>query len=382
MTTARVLAVAALAVLLAGCGEPSPVDPQARVQVSGSVKRAEGQALSQGRAVVMKEIGPDELAADAPAFFGTMGLVCLTRMDLDVCDEQGTAADLEGDGTFSVELRGSDVQSGFGTVSTLWASVEAPSADDLPGPAVSHAFRATAETVELPAMTLWEPPVTLQQRGGQVRAQWPTVPRSLGRRAVYTGAFATDEGETVWSVRRAGADVDTRVLEDFNGTFTVEARVEADDSPLDGPVVYRSGAQSFTGPGAAPSRGAGCSAVASGRETVVYDPCPLTDGDVGEVFSPALDPRCPEGRECPHWDTKVVLDLGERRDLRLLVIRAEPDTWVLDVSDDARSWRRLRRVELRRPHATVQVPAKTRARYLRLRAARWPLRDLTEVSVW
>ena len=372
-------ASAILVLLLTGCGEPSNVDPDAAVTVTGAAQHLDGTPVTSGTAMVLKDIGIDDFAASAPVFFGTMGMACLAGTDLDLCDEEGVRTDLSGDGTFTLTLRGRDVQSGFGTTSTLWATVAADGSQGLAGPSTASAFTAQSETVNLPPLRLWEPAVDVIESRGKLRVQWPALPRRLGRHATYQARIESASGDLVWSMDRAGVAVDARVLEDVEGAVSVEASV--DESGRRGAATYRSAQQRLSGPGAPASRGAPCSAVATGRRSVAYHPCPLTDGVFNEDFDPALDPECAE-KTCPRHDTAVVVDLGEVRQLSLVVVRAEPDVLVLSISNDGRRWRRLSTVAMKSPNAAVSVPDDTRARYLRLHAQRWPLPTLRELSAW
>ena len=376
-------ACAALLAALVACGQPSDVAPNATVTVTGSALHADGSPLADASVVVTTEIGPDELAADAPLFFGTAGLVCFTPADLDVCDEHGIRTEADQRGRFSVELRGADVQSGFGTVSTLWASIAAPH-DPSAGqpPATSYAFTAVDKQVRLPALSLWEPKVDLKQPAGDVTVTVPELPTRYGRTPRYATHFVDDTGAAAWTLARRGGRIDARVLEDLQGSVAVEASLARGPGELDGAVVYRSGSVAFVGPGAPPSRGAACSAVATGREHVEYEPCPLTDGDVGESFDPALDPKCPDGDGCPHWDTTVIVDLGRSRDISLLVLRADDDSYLLSASDDAAQWQRVGVARVTEGQALVTPTPRLRARYVRLAAQRWPLSTLRELSVW
>lgn len=376
----RAVAVAVCCTLAVACGEPSPVDPQARVEIRGAAEYVGGGPVAGGTVLVMKEIGFDEFAADMPAFFGTMGLVCLTNVELDVCDESGTKGETSADGTFRVELTGRDVQSGFGTTSTLWATVAGPQQGGGAGPSVSHAFQATSEAVKLPAMRVWDPQVRVARRGNALEVDWDAFPRELGRKARDRAVVQTTDGAALWSVGSRGEALDPRLLEDATAFVAAEAEVGRDADV--GTRVYRSRQQPIQGAGPPPSRGAGCSAVATARERVAYDPCPLTDGDLSTSFDPALEPQCPQGRKCPQHDTAVILDLGEARAGSLLVIRGDEDRLVVDTAVAPGQWQRLETVKTRQGCAVVEIPNGIRLRYVRLRAARWPLPGFTEVSVW
>ena len=367
------------ATALFGCGEPSDLDPDAAVEIRGAARHLDGTPVTKGTALVVKDIGLDDFAASAPIFFGTMGMVCVAGADLDLCDEEAVRTELAQDGSFEFSLRGRDVQSGFGTTSTLWATVAAPPTDDgLDGPSSATAFKARTSTVTLPPLRLWEPTVRVRRGRGTVRVGWPDLPGKLGRNPSYQARFESSEGALVWSLRRPGS-VDPRVLEDASGGVSVDASVAASDTEQ--ATTYRSAQQPFSGPAAPPSRGASCAAVATGRRTVTYDPCPLTDGALTRDFDPALDPECRKDT-CPHHDTAVVVDLGDVRKISLVVVRADEDVLVVDSSLDARRWSTAATVDMKRPHATAKLASGTRARYVRIAAERWPLPTLRELSVW
>ena len=375
----RAIALLLVPALFAACGEPSTIDPDAAVDIRGEAQHLDGTPVRRGTAMIVKDIGVDDFAASAPIFFGTMGMVCLAGADLDLCDEEAARTKLSDDGTFAFSLRGRDVQSGFGTTSTMWVSVAAPPVKDgLAGPSSAVAFTARSATVTLPPLRLWEPAITVDQTEERVRLDWPSLPPELGSKPSYQARFQSSDGELVWSAARPGV-VDARVLEDVTGGVSVDASVKNVDAG--GAGSYRSAQSPFHGPGSPPSRGASCAAVATGRRTVTYSPCPLTDGVLDRDFDPALDPKCRKDK-CPHHDTAVVVDLGAARALSLVVLRADPDVLTLDTSLDGRRWSPALTVTMKRPHATAAFPRSTRARYVRVAAKRWPLPTLRELSVW
>ncbi|HVL85085.1 MAG TPA: discoidin domain-containing protein [Pseudonocardia sp.] len=359
-------AVAALALALTACGEPSAVDPRAEVVVSGQVLHADGTPVQGGTAMVIKEIGPDDFAASAPLFFGTMGISCLAGIDLDLCDEAGARADVADDGTFSVRLRGRDVQSGFGTVSTMWATAAAPSDGDLAGASASSAFTVGSESVQLPALRLWEPAVGVVEENGGVTVDVPRLPGEYGSDPRYEVRFESAEGALLWAARRRELPVDARVLEDAVHAVAVEASV--DDAPGGSRATYRTAQARLAGPGAPPSRGAACATHRPGHGRVAHEPCPFTDGDLDEAFDAG-------GRS-------VVIDLGETRPVDLVVIRGDTDTFVVHTSEDGRTWQRLATLETTREHAALDAPPATHARYVRVRAQRGVLPALRELSIW
>lgn len=380
----RLPAVVLLAAVAAGaCGTPSEVDPDATVEIRGQVVHQDGSPVGGADTVLVKEIGVDEFLSGATTVMTTWGFACVAHADVDPCGEYAHRATTDGGGAFRFALRGADVQSGFGTASTMTATAAAPGDDgERAGAATSLSFLVQREALELPILHLWEPDIAIEQADGQLTVDWPTLPEGYPADASYEAVFVDARGRPVWALSDAGSTIDVRVLEDVRGGVAVQATTETSVDDLDADIAFRSGQHPVEGPGAPPSRGASCSATDGDRVQVVA-PCPLTDGDLATLADVDID-DCPEGRTpCPApADSSVVIDLGSERDLSLLVLRGDEDDVVVDVSGDGRTWAQLLSVEMTGTSVAVGLPPGTTARAVRLRGDSGDIGQFAEISLW
>ena len=131
----RRLTVIILVTLIA-CTQSS-VDPNAQIQIAGSLKRQSGVPVADTSLSMGK--GPD--AIDVASTVTTLGLACLTEELPNACDDRRITTTAP-DGTFHYDLKGSDTQGFFGNASTLEISSHLPRLDEqLDGPSVTMRFQ-------------------------------------------------------------------------------------------------------------------------------------------------------------------------------------------------------------------------------------------------
>jgi hypothetical protein len=361
--------------LVAACGPPSEVDRGARIEVFGSATHHTGAPVTGTTVMLTKDVGPAEfLSGGLTVMF--WGFPCLQDPDLEPCGRFAHYAETDSDGRFTFALRGGDVQSGFGTASRMLLTVAGPGADGLPGPTTTHELRINAERVDLAPLRLWHTDLRIAEADGTVTVDWDDPP-AHGRSERHVVQFLDGDGVPVWQARR-GEGVDLRVLEDQGRLVTAEV-VE-----VEGPTtaIYRSGARAVRGPGAPPSRGAACRALAEGREALRLDTCPLTDGDLAG-WADLPDPPCPGGQDgCPPPQTAIVVELPEPLAPSLVVLRGDDDPVLLRVSPDGLVWSPPVGASIRGGTAVVRLPAGEPVRFVRLDGDDTDLPDLVEVSVW
>lgn len=365
-------------VSLIACAPKSEVPRDAAVRIDGRVVDAAGRPLPEAKAVLLKEIGPEEFAAGAISVV-FMGFTCLEDPDVEPCGEFAHRGQADADGRVTFDVTGADVQSGLGSASTMTLMATAPDRAGTPGAAVAHSFRIQKAHFQVPVNRLWQPRMGLRRSDAGLAVSAPRLPKAYGPATSYATLYLEPDGRMLWR-SRPGVPVDERVLEDATGTVTVEAEAGERGAVLRS--VYRSDHIAVKGPGAPPSRGALCLASSRGRSVVRYSPCPLTDGDFTTSFDPALDPRCPAGRTCPRHDTEVTVDLGQVRRTQAVAIRGQDDVLIVRTSADGSAWSPPTTVKIRDGHAWVKLPTPTPARYVRVKAKRWPLPSLAEISVW
>lgn len=375
---------AATLILAAGCGTPSEIDPDAQVEITGTLVDQGGAVVPDARAVLVKEIGVDEFLSGAMTVMTTWGFACVVDAPVDPCGEYTYFATTDGDGGFTFTVRGADVQSGFGTVSTMTATAAAPPRDgERTGAAVSLNFQVQEEVMDLPPFRLWQPQVDVSTQDGNLVVAWPTMPDGFPADARYEAIVSDGQGRPLWTITTSGESVDLRVLEDLAGGVAVQATAGTQVDERDTTIVHRSAQLPVTGPGAPPSRGAACATTAAGRAPVQAAPCPLTDGDLTTPASLDMPSDCPsDGSACDYPDRSIVLDLGSSRPLTLVVLRGEQDDLAIDVSDDGQTWQQVAEVEMTATSAAATLPPDTSGRYVRVRAQSGDVGDFSEIALW
>jgi hypothetical protein len=299
--------------------------------VQGSVLTTEGEPATGIPVVLLPEDGVD--AAQAPT--------CLGDTPLAAC-ERGRRATTGPDGTYSVELNRAPGQY------RLVAGVP-------DGPSVSASFPAGGGTVRVPPLRLWSATLDLTVRRGTTRGMWSQ--RDIG--ATEGLVFLTTDGRLLWTADGKGdVNLDSRVLEDAEGTVVIESTALVERGGVTFRVTHRSAGVPFRGTiGAPPSRQAACTPT----------PCALTDGD-------PLIPTNP-----PPSTREVTVDLAGSTPVSFIVVRACPRVCQVDTSVDGLAWRMVGSGDV--PHFFVTPPVGPAVRYVRVRSTT-ELNGLAEVSVW
>lgn len=380
----RLAATVTLAALAAACGTPSDVDPDAQVEITGTLVDQAGVPVPAARAVLVKEIGVDEFLSGAVTVMTSWGFACVVDEPVDPCGEYAYFATSADDGSFTFLVRGSDVQSGFRTASTMTATAAAPAqTGERAGAAVSLSFQVQEEILELPRFQLWQPQVEVRTEDGTLAVAWPTMPDGYPAEAQYEAIVTDEQGRPVWTITTSGQPVDPRVLEDLVGGVAVQATAATTVNERSATLVHRSARLPVAGPGAPPSRGATCATTAEGRSPVIAAPCPLTDGDLTTPAVLGMPSDCPsDASACDYPDRSIVIDLGGTQALTLLVMRGDEDDLVIDVSDDGQAWQQVVEVEMTTSSAAVALPPDTIGRYVRVRAQAGDVGQFAEISLW
>jgi hypothetical protein len=328
----RLLLALGLAAVTVGCFEPSRVDPDAPVTITGAVRGPDGSPLA-GRPVRLGGgLGPDEAAFAVL----TLGLACTTGVCTGEVADTSTAAD----GTYRFDLTGRDTQSTFGgAVSQLLSVSAAPGPAHVSGPAASARFQVQVADVRLPVLDLVDPGLVVEG-AGDVVARWSTP-----RPGPYELTFEEAAPAPVWRVTTGSgaATVDPRVLEDSSGRVVVSAgstdHVEGSDVEL----RWRSpGVAYAAGAGPPPSRGQACRAVDDrGSPAPPAGACPVTDGDLtttGPVPVPCPPPATGQPATCPRA-VAVQVDVPPSLPAELVVVRGCEGGCAVEVSEDGSSYR-------------------------------------------
>lgn len=298
---------------------------------------------------------------------GTLGLVCLADPPPALCDKARRVT-TGADGGFAFDLRGRDTQGSFGTVSTFHLSAGVPAgAGEAAGPLVAARFEIQSSVVDLPALRLWRPRVTVA--GGRV--EWTPIDQAYGPLVGSTTAWSVGvPPRPVWSVEGPSpAAADPRVLEDTRGAVAVATLV---DPGLR--ITTRSPSLLYTGPaGPPPSRRAACT-VYAGETATPLPPCPLTDGDFAAPVGASPHPSSAVR-------TAVAVDLGRSLPVTLVVVRGCPAECGVETSADGRTWTEAGTGS--GAHLTVSPRAGATARQVRVRSTRGlDVSRLAEISVW
>jgi len=378
----RVLLAAgvALAVLAAGCTR-SRISSDATVSVTGSVVTAAGAPVPGAKVALVKEADLGEVLGGLTLALSTLWLSCFVAHQPSFCARARRAA-TDGAGSFSYTLSGADTQGSIGNADTLDVTAVGPGGASAGGTTV--AFTVQATTLALPALHLWGAAPSLAPGGGRpsYRVSWPELPASIGATPSY-GLLFMDQapgsgpgGDWVVSGARPGASVDARVLEDRSGTVEVDASTSSPGPHTTFRFTYRSSTVPFHGPGAPPSRGAGCLAQAGNGAPVALHPCPLTDGNLA---TPAALAASPCAGCTPAATSAAIIDLGSARPVSLVVVRGATTGVAIEGSNDLSTWSMLGSLATN-PGAAAVAGA---ARYIRVRSlSGLGLGGLAEVSVW
>ena len=326
---AGVAGLALAASVLSACGEQSRVAPDATITISGLLVGPDGGPAAK-RPV---RLGTGITDGEGALAVLTIGLSCTTG----ACTGNIRDATTDDAGRYAFSLEGRDTQSSFGeAVSVLVSATGSPATDEVSGPLTSARFQVQTEALELPALHLVDPGLTLEGTN-QVVARWAAT-----RPGPYDLTFDDGQQVPVWLARTAdsSAAVDPRLLEDTAGRAVVGGSYEDAVEGSSVEVRWRSpGVAYAAGAGAPPSRGRPCRYV-DGAGTTVAEPaaCELTDGDLG---SEAAAPTCPPAADgtAPCAPTAAIVELGTPVPAELVVVRGCDGGCAVEVSTDGTAFR-------------------------------------------
>lgn len=324
------LATALALLTLSACGETSTIDPDATVTISGVVRTAAGEPLTDRPVRLVSGTSGGEAALAAV----TLGLACTSG----ICGDRVSTGTTDGTGTYRLQVQGSDTQTAFGNVRPQVLSVAAPPRqDEVSGASVAARFVVQTETLQLPPLQLVDPELTVRAAATGVAAGWSTTAAGP-----YTLSFEADSVVPVWQTSAAGgtAAVDGRVLEDSQGRVVLSGGYadSIEGSSLD--LTWRSPGVGFAAAAGAPlSRGQACryETPAAGAEQAGAAVCLLTDGDL--VTAQLPEPTCSSaspGATAPSCTTATaaVIELPSTQPAELVVVRGCSGTCAVEVSAD------------------------------------------------
>jgi hypothetical protein len=364
------LSAALLALLGTSCGESSRVDPNAKVTITGSVQTPAGAPLA-GRGVRLGSGVPDD---DATLAVLTAGLACTGGLCSGTVLDTKTSAT----GTYAFALKGRDTQGSFGKVRSELVSVSAaPTGDQVSGASASARFVVQTEKVQLPALRLVDPGLSVRAEGASVVSRWSTP-----RPGPYVLSFETGSPVPAWQVTttQARSALDGRLLEGASGRAVLSGGSEDSIEGSEVSLRWRSPGAAFASETGAPvSRGSTCSYSRPGRGGP-SGPCGLTDGDLSSAVARPLlcDPGTPSQTSPPACPAATTVTLTLRRPVPadLLVVRGCSGSCPVQTSTDGRAFTTV--------GAAASDDAALRVDGPPIRAVRVDLgaAGLREVSVW
>lgn len=367
----RVPAVlAALSLGLTGCSFSS-VDPNADVHISGRALDAAGKPLTDTQVLLFKQADIGEVLFGTVLTVGSLGSVCLLPDAPAICD-RATRARTDAEGRYDFDLTGEDTQGTLGTASTLNVVFTDK------GVSTTVSFTAEDEEISLPDARLWRSGARVSSGGGSFRLSWSALPSAAGGKASYAAqAYEAGAASALWSQPAKGrkAAIDQRILEGGAGTVAVSARTELDGASGAGDVraSYLSPRLKVrSGAGRPLSRGRRCAPVTgtAPAQNGAFTRCAATDGNLTK----------PASLTGSSIVTGAVVDLGSVRTVGLVVARGFAGQVIVEVSTDGRSYAT---VATSSGTVALDVPAGTRARYVRLRSPAGLDESLSsEISVW
>ncbi len=347
-------ALLVLAVLAAGCAQ-SKVPTDAKVTVTGSLARQDGQPAGNLRLALTRVPDLGELAFQGIPVAVTLGTACLANDPPPLCKLLQRAT-TDGHGAFTVHMNGADVQGSFGTATTFDLAAQLPkSGSEVDGPSVRASFEIQRVELTVPTLKFWEPDhVAVGGDAKTTTLDWSRITDVND----YTTHFSVD-GQEIWS-DEAEATMDSRAFEDANGVVHISAAASADGPDTTFKLFYTSQGVGFHGRAGAPeSRGKPCIAE--------HQPCRLTDGS----FQHPLPDEA--------W---AYVDLGAPQPVGTIFARAnQAGPLTVETSDDAKTW--TPRATGDGQFAKIALPTAVSARYVRVHgSAASKLTGLTQLSVW
>lgn len=294
------------ALTLAGC-VTSNVEASADILLTGTLLQEDKQPLANVLATLDR--GPDSACLFTP--FGAGWKSVKTGSD----------------GTFRQELLGADTQNG--SVARCF-SLRTPARDK--GGLASVSFLVQLEEVKLPTLQQWGGAVTVSPGTGEVSIHYKSLSDTHEGTSGNEHAFelTTGTARDAWRLAKVSSPVrlSDYVLEDAagpKGYFTTGHSVKGSGTTFQ--LFYRSDAAELPTRNLVPaSRGASCS------YPNAPTPCPLTNGDLGDIV------LFEEGTR------ELVVTLSTPKTLRKAVLRhfetvfGQPTEAVLEGSPDGSTW--------------------------------------------
>jgi hypothetical protein len=335
-------AAAAVLAVVTACAPKSQVASGSTVAVHGRVLAPDGSPATGLRVGLVKQLDAGEMLGGLFVIGVSLGLACVGGAPNvpAICARQPSSV-TDGDGRFSFQLSGGDTQGSFGGASTFSIVTSLTSrAGELTGPATSEDLELQATDLEVPALRLWRPPVSLTPAGPSLRVDWSQPSSDYGGSPGYDVRFQDAASLPVWTFADShpGAALDARLLEDSHGGAIVEAHTQMPATGTTARFTYRSATVAYRGTAGAPaSRGRPC-AILRGGATVPLTPCALTDGDLVHPAlsgNPAALPSPVAGTPAAAAPVHVRVDLGAAVPVSLVVVRGCPGCPVEGSTDGA-----------------------------------------------
>jgi hypothetical protein len=349
---------------------PTTTEPPPRVDgsVRGEVIGGDGKPAA-GRTVTVVRTDTGSPGDGALTALFTFGLACV--VDADSCSSAPRVVDssvTDGSGTYEATLPGA-YQPGYETDDDWVVTTTRPAAPGQRTAAVSSfEFEVNAPVQEAPALPLWDAAPTIRPTGQVLEIRSDGPPSVAGGALDTSLQVLTEKGELLWDLQ--ASTVDPRVLEDGALQVVGNGRADVRVDHAQGRTIYHqriaSPSVAYQGTAVPLSRSAVCT-----LEQGAAVGCPLTDGDLLT------------GTEHEAGVVGVV-DLGKAMPVGLVVVRGreQEDTLVVEVSEDATTWRALHTGPLGGAPgvvATAGGDGRT-ARYLRVTSTNPG--SVAEVSAW
>jgi hypothetical protein len=307
---------------------PSPVSGPA---IRGSAADTRGRVAAGASVAVTKVLRTSERFTRDVKAWTTLGLGCL---DAQGCSAPTRRAIVAADGRFAVP-----VPQGITDRDGLAVTVLAARGDNARVQTTLMLPASANSGQTLPNVLLAADAPTLERSGNRESLRPPTVPGVAGDLDVTLRQLAAP-GDNAAAVASAQIDAsrgfDPRVLEDGKALLT--SRQTGTVAGL--PALY-STSLVVMGHDVPPSRGAKCVIEGSRGQSLVQQPCGLTDGNLNDAWKPQDDPACASG-PCPgapqssHRDVTILLP--HPLNGTLLVVRGCGFTCRIQVSGDGRTF--------------------------------------------
>ncbi|HWL35715.1 MAG TPA: hypothetical protein VNQ77_05930 [Frankiaceae bacterium] len=289
--------------------------PPDGIPVRGRVVDTAGRPVSGATVRMSQNQGFFEGLATAFVAVFSLGLACLT----DICTVPYGEGRTDANGRYTVFLE-PDVDDYSLTVAVK------------DGPAFGADVDFKSKPLVLPDVVLWNPAVSVEQRGTRATVRFRTPPSSLGSwKSAHLSVTAGDSRLVEDHEARPGTTFDARNLVDAAAkvSVTVTVRTRLGDSTYSSSTTTR-------GRYRPQSRGRSCiEYMPRSGKPVRQSPCGLTDGDVTKNWTPKTPDTC-GGKSC---DRRFVVDLGGVRRVSYLAFHGCDTIDRIALSNDGTTWR-------------------------------------------